>query len=367
MTRITTGRGLSPDEAFQRLLDYGLFAQNLPPCFTSQGLSQHIPAHLLGILTEPTDARLKSLLKKTDHDFIRYESLSDTSVPRQIGIPHPESYLIQCLVLKRYWSRIKRHCAKPRLPFSRIYVRQMLGTRVFNMNYHGTDRDEIEETDISNMTGARFVAHADISTCFPSIYTHSIPWALHGRSKAKGNYSLELAGNLLDKVSQGLRDRRTNGLLIGPHTSNVISEIILTDIDAKLAKKGYTRIARHIDDYHYYAATQSEAEQFIRDLGILLREYELGLNQRKTKIAPMPRPIREEWLRELHGFPWPNAGTAVRFTKVHEFLDLALDLSRNSGAYRVLNYAIKMVPRNLDDRARRLFVQHAINLTLLHP
>ncbi len=243
----------------------------------------------------------------------------------------------------------------------------MRGTRVFKMNYHGIDRDETEETDISNMTGARFVAHADISTCFPSIYTHSIPWALHGRSKAKGNYSLELAGNLLDKVTQGLRDRQTNGLLIGPHTSNVISEITLTDIDAKLTKKGYTRISRHIDNYHYYAATQSEAEQFIRDLGILLRGYELGLNQRKTKIAPMPRPIREEWLRELHGFPWPNAGTAVRFTKVHEFLDLALDLARNAGAYRVLNYAIKMVPKNLDDRARKLFVQHATNLTLLHP
>ena len=367
MKRTTTGRNLSPDEAFRRLLDYGLFTEMLPPCFTSRGLSQHIPADHLRILTEPTDDGLKQLLKDKHHDFIRYELLSDASIPRQFGIPHPESYLLQSLVLKRYWPTIKKHCAKPSTPFSRTFVRQMQGPRVFKMNYDGFDRQEIEETDIRNMTGARYVAHADISTCFPSIYTHSIPWALHGRNKAKKDYSLELTGNLLDKVSQGLRDRQTNGLLIGPHTSNVISEVILTDIDVRLAKKCYTRVARHIDDYRFYATTQSEAEQFIRDLGILLREYELSLNQRKTKIVSMPRPVREDWIRELHSFPWPHTGAAVGFTKVQEFLDLALDRARESGAYRVLNYAIKMVPHNLDDHARHLFVQHAVNLALLHP
>ena len=56
---------------------------------------------------------------------------------------------------------------------------------IFLMNYKGKDHLENEERDIENMTGANYIVHTDISTCFPSIYTHSIPWALHGVNKAK--------------------------------------------------------------------------------------------------------------------------------------------------------------------------------------
>ena len=41
--RQTTGLGLSEDEAFVGLVDYGLFSEKLPPCFTSEGLSDHVP------------------------------------------------------------------------------------------------------------------------------------------------------------------------------------------------------------------------------------------------------------------------------------------------------------------------------------
>lgn len=95
---------------------------------------------------------------------------------------------------------------------------------------------------------------------FPSIYTHSIPWALHGKAVSKKSTSITaLAGNLLDKCTQHTRDKQTNGLLIGPHSSNIIAEIILTKIDVELQAKGYKKIARHIDDYAFYAEDFAEA------------------------------------------------------------------------------------------------------------
>ncbi len=39
--RQTTGTGLSADEAFTGLVDYGLFSEKLPPSFTSAGLAHH--------------------------------------------------------------------------------------------------------------------------------------------------------------------------------------------------------------------------------------------------------------------------------------------------------------------------------------
>ena len=363
--RQTTGRGLSADEAFIGLVDYGLFGEKLPPCFTSEGLSKLISEKLLELITGNNGGRLKKLLK-TRHDFLRYEALRDVSIPRQMGVPHPESYIVQCLALKRHWEKIKKHCAKPKTPVSRIFAQKISGKRIFQMNYKGIERFENEEADIRTMTGSHYIVRTDISKCFPSIYTHSIPWALHGHSESKRNHALSLPGNLLDKATQNTRDGQTNGLLIGPHASNVISEIILTQIDHDILKKGYDRFSRNIDDYTFYAKTHNEAENFIHDLTIQLREYELTLNERKTAILPMPVPLEEDWVRELSSFRFPNKGK-ISFGLVQSLLDLALKLAHGAETYAVLNYAIQMVPKNLNSRAKRLFVQHVVNLALLYP
>ena len=233
------------------------------------------------------------------------------------------------------------------------------------MNYKGPHRFENEESDIQAMIGARFLVRADISTCFPSMYTHSIPWALHGRNIAKGNHSILLAGNLLDKVTQNVRDGQTNGLLIGPHTSNVLSEIILTSVDEAMIKKG-CRSVRHIDDYVHYTATHSDAEDFIRELSVQLREFELVLNERKTKILPMPIPLEEDWVRELHLLALPDTN-GIRFSAVRSFMDSALKIAQREANSAVLSYAIKMVPDNLNLRAKRLFMQYVVNLAVLYP
>ena len=365
--RQTTGLDLSGNEAFVGLVDYGLFSEKLPPCFTSEGLSDHVPTDLLMLTTEGDKCELIKLLKNRAHDFIRYESLRDVSTPRNMGVPHPESHIVQCLALKRHWAKITNHCAKPKKPVSRIFVQKTSSKRVFKMNYKGSERFLNEEEDIRKMTGAHFVTHTDISNCFPSIYTHSIPWALHGRSKSKSNHSVLLEGNLLDTVTRGTRDGQTNGLLIGPHSSNVISEVILTRIDHEMIKKGYKRFHRYIDDYTFYAKTYDEAEKFIYELGMQLREYELVLSVNKTEILPMPLPINEDWVRELCSFRLPAKGETVRFGTVRSLLDLALKLAHGAETYAVLNYAIKMVPRTLNSRAKRLFVQESINLALLYP
>lgn len=365
--RHTTGRGLSADEAFVGLVDYGLFAERLPPCFTSEGLSVHVPQCLLAIATENTKRSLVNLLKNRMHDFIRYESLRHVKVFRPMGVPHPESHIIQCLALKRHWQEIKEHCAKPSVPVSRIFVRETDDRRVFRMDYKGKDRFNSEELDIRNRMGSHFVVRTDISTCFPSIYTHSVPWALHGRSRSKKDRSILLPGNLLDKATQATRDGQTNGLVIGPHTSNVISEIILTKIDHEMIQKGYRQFTRHIDDYTFYAKTYKQAEDFIRDIGMQLREYELVLNERKTAILPLPLPDNENWVRELNSFQWPANNECIRFGTVNSLLDLALNLSHGAENFAVLNYAFKMVPPRLNNRARRLFIQQAVNLALLYP
>ena len=362
--------GLSPDEVLTGLLDFGLFAEKVPPCFKSKGLAELAAASYADIFDDPS--KLRDSVEKTSHDYIRYEAIRDINIPRHLGIPHPESYALQALAIKKHWEEIMAHCAKPSPAVSRIHVRQVGGGCIFEMNYKGVERYQFEEDEIEWRSGAKFVVKADIATCFPSVYTHSIPWALHGLDVAKKSTGLgKLYGNLLDKCTQNTRDKQTNGLLIGPHASNVIAEIILTSIDTALQAKEHKRLTRHIDDYTYYADTYEDAERFLKDLGLSLRTYEMVLNEKKTSILSLPRPSSENWTRELQRFVFPQ-GKELWFSIVRSFLDLALENAQAAGTSAPLNYALKMLAdkhgeRKLNPRAKRLYVQEAINLAISYP
>ena len=364
----TTGLDLSAERGFVGLVDFGLFGEKLPPAFSTEGLSHYFPKCLLSLTTETVEKNLRSIIASSSHDYVRYQSIRHVKVPRQIGIPHPQSYIAQCLAIKKNWELIKSHCAKPINPVSRLFVRKLSGQQVFKMNYRGDDRVINQETDIRNEMDAQYVVKTDISGFFPSIYTHSIPWALHGRDKSKSDRKISiLPGNLLDQVTQGTRDRQTNGILIGPHASNVISEIILTSIDQQMIDDGFWKYSRYIDDYTFFAKSHIQAEKFLRKLGMKLREYELTLNERKTKILPLPLPMDEDWVRELNSFKWSIKGEVIRFDQVSALLDHALNLATVAEDNAILNYAIKMVPARLNDQAQRLFAQRAVNLALLYP
>lgn len=367
-----TKEGISEQEVLTGLLNHGLFAEKVPQCFSSKGLAEFVADTIPTLLDQPDENALKAVLGKRSHDYIRYEALRDLNVPRHLGIPHPEAYSIQALAIFKHWKEIALHCNKPEPQVSRIYVRHIGDGTIFEMGYKGSERFENEEDEIQWMTGAQFQVKADIAKCFPSIYTHSIPWALHGKEVAKKSNSITThAGNLLDKCTQNIRDKQTNGLLIGPHSSNIISEIILTAIDADLVAKGHIKIKRHVDDYTFYAETFEEAEQFLRDLRMTLRGYEMFLNDKKTEILGLPRPSSENWVRELNCFAFPNA-EELRYSEIRRFLDLALHLSTKAGKSTPLNYAMKIIagsdaPRKLNERARRLYVQEAMNLAFAYP
>lgn len=359
---------LDEADVFRGLVDYGLFNEKVPPCFTTEGLVDASSLKTLTILDEVDERKLKGALSKSAHDYIRYDAIRDINVPRHLGIPHPESYVVQALAIKKHWLHLREHFTAPMKNVSQIFVRYIDGNQIFEMNYKGSERFEAEESLINNSFGCRFSVHADISKCFPSIYTHSIPWALQSRAAGKKDHTLSAPGNLLDKCTQITRDNQTNGLLIGPHASNIISEIVLSRIDDDLLKKGYTRLTRHIDDYLFLANNFSEAEDFIRELGLSLRDYELSLNEKKTKIIPMPEAIKPHWIRELNSFRFTEDGKGeVRFNDVRSFLDLALDLSKSHETSAVFNYAFKMMPNNLNERAARLFAQEALNLAVMFP
>jgi hypothetical protein len=126
----------------------------------------------------------------------------------------------------------------------------------------------------------KFIIQADISNFYPSVYTHSIPWALVGFDYAKANRNPSDWFNQIDKYQRLLKRNETNGVAIGPATSNIVSEIILSTIDKVLDTEGY-KFVRFIDDYTAYTRTYEDAETFLRRLSEELSKFKLNVNARK--------------------------------------------------------------------------------------
>lgn len=95
-----------------------------------------------------------------------------------------------------------------------------------------------------------------------------------------------------------LQDGETNGVGIGPASSNIVTELILQAIDQQLMEDKF-EFTRYVDDYHCYAATKEQAEAFVYALNDALYEYRLTLNHRKTEIVDIESTKLDSWLHEI--------------------------------------------------------------------
>lgn len=239
------------------------------------------------------------------------------------------------------------------------------------MNYNNWIDDGTPEPDI--YLGKRYMVHADISKCYPSIYTHAIPWALVGRDVSKNNTGKKEQNkwyNQIDHFAQISKNGETHGLLIGPHTSNVLSEIILCAIDEDLSKK-YDSYIRNIDDYICYVNTKEEADNFIIDLNRELRKYDLLLNHKKTEIYELPICVVEMWVHKIQNYmvTFQKFKDYVNYREIKAFTDFIIKLvSGNTDNGSVVLYAIKALKDfNLTKNAQEYLVKTVVSLSLLYP
>jgi hypothetical protein len=207
--------------------------------------------------------------------------------------------------------------------------------------------DDLPIMRLQTRATSKFILKADISKCYPSIYTHSIPWAIHGKSFAKTHRGNQHIGNSLDRWVRKGQDDQTIGIPIGPDTSFLIAEIILNSIDDELEKYlGKVRGFRFVDEYEFGFRTRSDAESVLSILRGVLREYELELNSEKTAIIELPIRIESRWVPALRMFNFRGTQKA-QATDLMTYFDLAFELSRENSKDHVLKYSIaRLSPRD---------------------
>lgn len=348
-------------ELYDRLVQYGMFSEKLPPILTAQTFLDYCKNKRQQVFAEKW------------YKYAVYENMRNRNIPRNIGIPTPMGHERLCKCLSDNWDKIVEHfrikTKDQKRIVSRIHIRKMHGTdALFEMNYKNWRVDGTPEPEI--YIGKKYMVSADIAKCYPSIYTHAIAWALAGKSVAKNTANDDtLWYNTIDKQTQYCKNGETHGILIGPHTSNILSEIILCSIDEKLSYKW--DYIRHIDDYTCYVESHEDAEKFLVDLNRELREYGLLVNHKKTSIKELPIGTVDQWIHKIQdkvsGFQ--KSKPYVDYKEVQGFLDFCIKLmGENSDNNSILYYALKVLnDYTLTPNAQTYVVKSIVALSLIYP
>ena len=327
------------------LLLNGYFPKELPPSLNTETFTQVITNNLLNL---PNDLRP---FGNKSAQLLRFSVSRLNLTRRNIGIPNPVPFVSLCWNIESNWINLQNYLQQSQISTSTPIDNQGLGRALLT---NSTFDDLITYRSHLRST-SRYILKTDITKFYPSIYTHSIAWALHGKVFAKQNRSNHrLLGNCLDRKIRNCQDNQSIGIPIGPDTSLVISEIVLTEIDRILINtnpeiNGF----RYSDDFEFEFKSFSEAEETLSSLQEILLEYELNLNFDKTRIIELPMHLDPIWLFELRNFNFRNSIRTQRNDLLH-YMSKSFEYANAYKEDFVLKYAVarlrslNVFPQNID-------------------
>lgn len=338
-------------------------ASEIPPCFSSINFTPEI-CSLLSKIPEPI------IRRKIGYDLVEYSSTRHNNIPRTLSLIHPKAYSLLVEKIHENWDEIK---------YIKINENSMIKPdrhedgRMVIMNYEDPEKKILRS--LEDGFGCKYRAHTDISGCFNSIYTHSIPWAVIGFDESKKKLENRGPNHWSDDIDMFQRKTKrgeTQGIPIGPATSTIIVEIILGKIDEELNSKGFV-FRRYIDDYTCFCKTYEDAEKFISELNSTLMKFKMQLNLHKTSIVELPRPLNDGWVSSLiSALPTKfttenNAKRKLTSEEVTQFLDFAIDINKHTADGAVMKFAIGLLIYSVEKSSAQALFNYIINLAWHFP
>jgi hypothetical protein len=316
------------------LIFRGYFPKELPPAFTTLPLARISSG---AVSFDPSFCRPTIPSKNIIHSF-----LARSNSRRHLGIVNPVDYIALATAIVQNWNSLRPFINKSQISLTSPVFHGPPG-RAFGYKY---TFDSMDDRKAIVRSRSRYVLRADINQFYHSIYTHSIAWALHGKRIAKSQRSnARLLGNVLDKLIRNSQDNQTIGVPIGPDSSFLIAEIILSVCDENLSKAKIRNVTRFVDDYEFGCESLHSAEYCRDKLQEILGEFELVLNPDKTKILELPVPLELPCISTIRTFDLNNlTSNSQRYALIRIFDIVFENVTQNSDS-PLLKYLLGKLSR----------------------
>lgn len=341
------------------LLSRGYFPKELPPAFTTKDFG----AYATSIINDWQNGdvfRIKPTRKFRKIDGKRhrgrysYEAVPNAdpeliSKPKQryerrnLHITHPIPQALLAKEIAQNWTKVLGWLSRRKYSIDEIVVSTQHERAIKGINFraHEAKKGFIEAT-------ADWLVCTDISRFYPTIYTHSIPWAAYGKERVKAALKV-YEGSFADRIDLLVRScnrNQTVGIPVGPETSRIIAEIISSRIDEDFATRcsdsSSSMIDRLQDDWTVGASTLERAEKILSAISACYRDYGLEINGSKTSINHILASRSENWKSEISAFLSHRNGE-LHGGRMKEFFTLCLRLQLENPNAPVLNYALAVI------------------------
>lgn len=332
-----------------RLLDRGFYPVELPPSFATRNFSTAIGKITAG----------NNYVGST----ICFDGATFRGPLRTFGLVNPVSYYLLSSFIAEHWSKITKtyglsSCSGVRPTFPAV---AKSGRAIGTASLAAKRKRQQHLASVYPV-----ILSLDLNRFYGSIYTHSIPWAVLGKEDAKKRYrDRALRGHwsdTLDILVRGCNQAQTIGIPIGPDTSRIVSEIILSRIDAELKAAGSglssTQIYHAIDDYQFGVLSTHEAENAESRFVRVISRYGLRLNDFKTAVQ--------------HGLDFAPSNFQRNFDQldghdehfVEQFFEVLYRLAHEHDGANVIGYALKRFARVLASNPKQEAVQEYLQRLL---
>ncbi len=308
------------------LLARGYFPKELPPSFYTEDFARFATTRV---------GRATVTNYKPQDGFtecVDYQLALSGGHRRGLSIPHPHSYAkLSQLVAKNLKRLLTKAGVSPFAKSRPVYTDK--GARAFQtlVRPGNTGREKA-----SARGAARVLLKADVNQFYPSLYTHAVGWAVDPKLREKINWHKKgLLGKQIDQALMDCQGKRSQGLPVGPDISNLLAEIVLSQVDREV-KTSASASYRWVDDYEFGCRSHQEAEALLSRLERALKRFNLRLSPTKTRIIEAASRIHDPWQLALQTASQQQTGTASSLLR---FFDLAFGFRRTHPDAPVMNYA----------------------------
>jgi hypothetical protein len=340
---------LTPKTALRFLLKSHYLADDFPGVLTTTNFSDYCFNNYNALPS--TD----ELLRRTTL-YGLFSVPRTTTTRRVLALPHPASQLALSRIIADNRQEIQRTINNAKISLYNTSAQAGVERVFLGVNFNTRS---IKEAEL--LSRYPVVLKADIANFFHTIYTHSIPWGVLGKEHVKkireeGSKSQKTAlekhwSSKIDLAVQRGNSKETFGIPVGPDTSRIIAELLLAGVHQTepfgqlIENRGGYRL---VDDFFIGFENEALARQCLEALRRTLWEYNLHLNEDKTKILQSRRVFDTGWKYEIDNFQIPSGSGSKQYEGVARLLDIALKHCDDRGdwvpaiffCYRILGLEI---------------------------
>ncbi|MGV1904884.1 RNA-directed DNA polymerase [Agrobacterium cavarae] len=214
--------------------------------------------------------------------------------------------------------------------------------------------------DFTSQLSPRFeyTVTTDLRAFYHSVYTGSIPWALHGKGTDPA-VSAKFFGNELSLLVRNGQGGQTTGLPVGPDTSRILAEAIASRMDSVIDGVLHMNAgdaSRFVDDYTFGCNSTEEGYRIIAEVRRAAAEFELDIGKEKTAIEPTDHLAWVGWQDYLKAH-LPEAADKSSFER---YFYVVNDMTKRQPKLNIEKFAMSSCRKALVDCADWRFLQDHI-------